>query len=155
MRGYNAAHKEEARQYRLDHQDERNAKSRNYHHQNREKILARKQSYRDARSEEINRKRKDHYLQNKEQIRERVLIKKYGITLEQFDALLVVQNGRCAICGGREPGGRYGQWYVDHDHITGIVRGLLCNRCNISLGKFEDDPDLLEKAAAYVRAHRP
>ena len=58
---------------------------------------------------------------------------KYGISLEEFDALLEKQQGRCAlyaVCGSFEPGGRWGTWAVDHDHVTGKVRGLLCQVCN-------------------------
>ena len=53
--------------------------------------------------------------------------------------------GYCIICGD------IGNTVVDHDHRTGRVRGSLCQRCNIGLGHFRDDPDLLEFAAMYVR----
>lgn len=60
------------------------------------------------------------------------LRRKYGITPEQYDAILATQGGCCAlfeICGSTKPGGK-GIWQVDHDHATGRIRGLLCHTCN-------------------------
>jgi hypothetical protein len=72
------------------------------------------------------------------------LKRKYGLTLEGFDALLVSQGGRCAICGKADADN------VDHDHATGAVRGILCWNCNIAIGQFEDDIDRVCAAAAYL-----
>ncbi|MGE0576133.1 MAG: endonuclease VII domain-containing protein [Reyranella sp.] len=61
------------------------------------------------------------------------------------------QEGRCKIC--RRPA-EEGQWKVlrvDHDHATGKIRGLLCHHCNVALGHFGDSPELLERAAEYLR----
>jgi predicted nucleic acid-binding Zn ribbon protein len=73
----------------------------------------------------------------------------YGITQPEFDARLVAQGGRCAICGSAEPGGK-GGFALDHDHATDRVRGLLCTNCNMGLGRFRDDPALLRAAADYL-----
>jgi len=80
------------------------------------------------------------------------LKRKYGITLEQYEKLLADQGGVCAVCGGPHVGvgGRY---HVDHDHRTGVVRGLLCGTCNTGLGQFKDDPVVLEKAISYLKKH--
>lgn len=75
----------------------------------------------------------------------------YGITVEEFDALLAAQDGKCAICGVSEFPGRGNRPHVDHCHTTGAVRGILCHFCNLGLGNFRDRPDLLESAAAYLR----
>lgn len=75
------------------------------------------------------------------------LKKKYGISLEQYDAMLAKQGGVCAICG-RPPGRR--RLAVDHCHKTKRVRGLLCYKCNYGLGVFRDDPVRLAKASAYL-----
>lgn len=83
--------------------------------------------------------------------RELRLAKLYGITLADYDAMLAAQNGLCAICSAGEPGGNANYWHVDHDHSTGRVRGLLCTRCNIGLGYFQDDPDRLGSALDYLR----
>ena len=75
---------------------------------------------------------------------------KYGMTPEQIERLTFLQDGKCAICGTDSPGGRYDQWAVDHCHVTGSVRGLLCTACNAGLGQFKDDALLLQKAIRYL-----
>lgn len=79
----------------------------------------------------------------------------YNISLEDYNALLDAQDGGCAICGVAPTHGR--ALKVDHDHkccaqgsCGKCVRGLLCNRCNLSIGKFEDNASLLRAAADYL-----
>lgn len=87
---------------------------------------------------------------HKTHVRRSTLRSKYGISVEQYDALLAEQKGCCALCGATEHGrtgesGRHDgsrdwkadSWPVDHDHKTGRVRGLLCNSCNVRLGAYE------------------
>lgn len=73
----------------------------------------------------------------------------YGVTPEQFAALLASQGGRCAICRTDQPGGK-GGWHLDHDHKDDRVRGLLCASCNLLLGHAKDDLDLLRAAVEYL-----
>jgi hypothetical protein len=74
---------------------------------------------------------------------------KYGITLDEYDAMLQSQGMICAICGTDTPGG-WGRFLVDHDHGTGKLRGLLCNGCNGGLGFFKDSSAVLIKAIGYL-----
>jgi hypothetical protein len=83
-------------------------------------------------------------------------LKQYGIDVEQYEAMLADQGGVCAICllPERYVDARTGnprRLSVDHDHQTGRVRGLLCGRCNRSVGQFADDHERLARAAAYLR----
>lgn len=78
-------------------------------------------------------KRYQKTLRGKEIKRGTRLKYEYGITLEQYDKLLESQGGVCAICGTDTPGGM-GRFHIDHDHKTGKIRGLLCNKCNPLLG---------------------
>jgi Recombination endonuclease VII len=79
----------------------------------------------------------------------------YGLTLEQYDAMVAAQEGRCAVCGTDTPGNaRQKHWRIDHCHDNGHVRGLLCHACNTGLGSFKDDPDLLRAAIAYLEKHK-
>lgn len=78
----------------------------------------------------------------------------YGITREEYENLVEEQKNVCRICGNPETSTRNGNvrlLAVDHNHTTGKVRGLLCSRCNVGLGYFKDDPELLEKAIEYIR----
>ena len=77
----------------------------------------------------------------------RNMIRQYGIEPEDYDSLLVQQNGKCAIC--EKPPGR-GSLQIDHCHSTGMVRGLLCGPCNRMLGMASDDPDILIAASKYL-----
>jgi Recombination endonuclease VII len=82
---------------------------------------------------------------------------KYNLTTEQHDEMLAAQNGLCALCGNPpDPNGvrAASRLHVDHDHLTGAVRALLCNVCNQGLGHFRDDPDLLIAAAEYIKRYR-
>lgn len=106
------------------------------------------------------RQRRSH-VQNPERrrsvYRKHHLKTKYGITPEQYDALLEAQDGCCAICGQPEAISTWNgqpRLAVDHDHATGEIRGLLCNHCNTGLGKFRDDPDVLDAAIDYLRQER-
>lgn len=81
---------------------------------------------------------------------------KYGISIDDYNALLAEQDGRCAICQTDDPGegpNRRKNFSVDHHHESGQVRGLLCNRCNRMIGLAQDDPLVLQTAAGYVAKH--
>src|SRR5678815_1750426 len=85
---------------------------------------------------------------------EQVLKREYGITLADYNALLRRQAGRCAVCRRPETvksrSGQHRRLSVDHDHVTGTVRGLLCHRCNILVWAFEDNHTTLDAVRAYV-----
>jgi hypothetical protein len=81
---------------------------------------------------------------------------RYGITPERYDQMSAEQQGLCAICGNSEPGvdkrtGEVMRLSVDHDHETGRVRGLLCQKCNRAIGLLDDDVDRLKWAIDYLR----
>lgn len=120
-RGQTPERQEYMRQYRLENKDALNTKVRE-------------------------RKAADKTIQRASKLKER-----YGITLEEYDNMLKEQGGGCKICGSPDPK-RKGSKHlvVDHCHATGKVRGLLCYRCNVGLGNFEDGPALVLKAYEYL-----
>ena len=77
------------------------------------------------------------------------LRRRYGLSPEQYAALVAAQQGACAICQTVLEEGR--NLHVDHDHTTGAVRGLLCDDCNFGLGKFKDDIEVLRVAVRYLQ----
>ena len=104
-----------------------------------------------------NKQHRIYYANNKEHIKQlpsrlnrnyRIsdLKRKFGITFEQFELLVILQNGLCAIC--RKKLDKH--LAVDHDHKTGEIRGLLCTNCNVGLGHFRDSGELLQRAIDYL-----
>lgn len=72
-------------------------------------------------------------------------LRAYGLTEETYNEMFDSQGGKCLICGDALT------LVVDHDHVTGKVRGLLCNQCNVGLGSFKDRLDLLRNAVLYLQ----
>jgi hypothetical protein len=91
-------------------------------------------------------RREDAAVRSRENDQRRVRL--YGLEAGQYDELLAAQNGVCAICHEIRANGR--GLHIDHDHVTGAVRGLLCTTCNTGLGAFKDRVDLLEEAVRYL-----
>lgn len=90
------------------------------------------------------------------------VVRKYGLSMDLLKAMLESQNGRCAICRKiwaeckAAKRVRHGAMflhylYVDHDHQSGRVRGLLCNACNTAIGRLEEDPSRFDAAASYLK----
>lgn len=76
-------------------------------------------------------------------------LRRFGLTEDEYDLLVERQGGVCAICGlGPTTDGR--RLAVDHDHHTGVIRGLLCTNCNVGIGNFGDNLEVLRKAIAYL-----
>jgi hypothetical protein len=102
--------------------------------------------------EERKQYHRNRYHKNKDNYLDWTYQRHYGITLEAFNQFLQEQDAVCAICKQVCNSGR--RLAVDHDHSTGVVRGLLCGNCNKGLGCFKDSPELLNKAAEYLGKQR-
>jgi hypothetical protein len=111
-----------------------------YYEQNRERFKAYSRNER-AANRERHRERSRNYQR----------MSKYGLTQDDYDALVAAQGGGCAICGGQ--GGMshmIAPLVVDHCHVTGKVRALLCANCNAGLGQLGDDPERAIALAIYL-----
>lgn len=107
----------------------------------REKRLKTRREYTE-RNRAVIRERRKHYR----------LVNDFGISLAEYQRLLAAQKGLCQICG--QPNNRVERTLaVDHNHITGKLRGLLCDRCNLGLGHFNYNKELLKKAVDYLETH--
>lgn len=78
------------------------------------------------------------------------MMKTYGLDLKDYEKMLKAQNYKCAICGSPPPNNRKTRLAIDHCHTSGKVRGLLCDRCNRSIGLLKDDVSVLESAIKYL-----
>lgn len=136
---YNEYMSKYLKQYRKDNPDKvrkmKNNLQNKWRSKNGVKIRGYEKTYADKHPDKVQAKR------------ERRKLKVYGLTPEKYNLMLLSQGGICAIChlarGIRKLA-------VDHDHETGVVRGLLCQFCNTALGKFLDDIKILKRAIEYL-----
>jgi hypothetical protein len=87
------------------------------------------------------------------------VLKKFGLTVENYKNLIKQQENKCAICGNEETALNQRKTHVkplaiDHDHVTGKVRALLCGKCNAGIGMFRESEELLQSAINYIRRHK-
>lgn len=113
---------------------------------NKERKLKTRRLWDKNNIEKVRAGRRRFYRTNLRSVLASRLKKSYGLAVEDFEQIRLNQQNRCAVCKEtflKTP-------HVDHDHLTGKIRGLLCSSCNISLGGFKDSPELLRAAAAYL-----
>ena len=77
------------------------------------------------------------------------MLKKFGMTPDDYNKMLEEQGHGCAICSTKEPRGQ-GRFHIDHCHSTGKIRGLLCAKCNVGLGQFDDNIEKMSSAIRYI-----
>lgn len=125
----NAAEAARMRKYRLENAEQHRAVRRAYRVKNRDRLVAQERARR-----EVNKDRYKNYH----------LKAAYGITTDEVDTISAHQGCRCASC--RE----LVELHVDHNHVTGDVRGLLCGPCNRALGLLKEDPMRIRALAVYI-----
>ena len=150
---YREAHKEKISAQNLAYREANKDKIRDqrkvYREANKEEILARNRAYHKSNRESLLVKQRTYRKDNLDKIKAQYRKRKYGLADEQYQALLLSQNGFCAIC--RKLSKR--SLHVDHNHETKSIRGILCNGCNTALGLFDDNLDALRRAIAYLEAN--
>lgn len=130
------------------------AKARRRYVEGKDKILERNRQWRETNRERDLENKRQRYLKNRDRAAElgrSNRLKRYGLTETDYIALLDAQGGRCAICSGASSA----RLAVDHDHDTGVVRGLLCGNCNRGIGYLRDSVEILRAAVAYLTQERP
>jgi hypothetical protein len=168
---------EYAHQYYLRHKEELLAKNKAWREANPDKMKASKDAWNSANKEEIAAYSKNYRKENNERVkkwkndwyhnnpekgkemhRRHYFKRNYGLTPEDYERMKQERNNKCDICGNicdkRRKDGLPLEPCIDHDHNTKKIRGMLCNRCNQTLGRIEDDPDLLLKMIDYLRRTR-
>lgn len=123
-----------------------------YREKNRKEYSKYNKEYKRVNKEILKEDRKKYQMSNKEKISDQVravkLKRRYGITTQHYDDLLIEQDYKCVICGTEYRCDK--RLHVDHDHETGDVRGLLCGECNRGIGMFKDSQKLLKNAINYL-----
>ncbi len=125
---------------------------RRYRAANRDRLVEYKRIWNKKNRSRISTQRAVRYATRRDLFLNNELKFKFGISLEQYEAMLLAQNHSCSICG--VPAAELKKrMSVDHDHATGKVRALLCHHCNAGLGYFKDNEQILTKAIKYLYEH--
>ena len=107
---------------------------------------------------EENRVRKEmdaeHRAKYREESREAMRVSKYGMDNELYETVMQFQDQNCAICTKPRPEEHEPQFHIDHDHNTNTVRGILCSNCNVGLGNFMDNTEILRSAIIYLEINK-
>ena len=136
--------KEQGKRWREDHKEELRLKYREYRLAHLDQIQQREKEYAQEHKEEKKAVYDKWYDANRG--------RGHGLKPADIERMLVLQDGKCALCK-KTDSGPY-DWNVDHDHQTGQIRGLLCGTCNRGLGMFYENPETLRRAADYLEKHR-
>ncbi len=140
------------RDYYVDHKEEIAKRKSKRWQEHREEHKKYRRTYYLAHKKELAEKQKIYRQKHKREIaeykRKRTLLRRYNLTLEQVDELLIKQDHRCAIC--KKPLTE-AQRTIDHDHRTGEARGILCMPCNSGLGMFKEDQTVMAEAIQYLK----
>ena len=136
MAGMRDGHRNECKECNL-------AEKRRRYEADPAKYKAMVKRWQQANAERLNAYRREYNATpgRKRALRDGYYRRTFGISADDFDGLLGEQGGGCAICGCVPE--REASFHLDHDHVTGEVRGILCLSCNQGVGKFRDDPELL------------
>ena len=126
--------KSKTKQWCLDNPERRKEYKKQYYKDNYQKIRIYRQQY---------------YKNHCEQVKENNLKRVYGLSPEDWQKIWDNQEGKCKICD--VPFESPPEAYIDHNHLTGKIRGLLCSKCNFAIGLLGDDPKLMIKAIEYLR----
>lgn len=152
-----------SRKYYREHRDERLIKNAARKELNKERYEVAAKRWREANKAHLREYMAEWRAANRQKLRDwhanyrathpkswrdRVLRKKYGFGVREYNDMVIGQAGRCLICFRVPPE----DLVVDHDHQTGKVRGLLCQRCNRMLGHVDDNPRTLRHAMNYLEA---
>ncbi len=105
----------------------------------------------EKKRELFNSRAREYYKNNKDKSYNSWLIRKYNISLIDKNKIFVNQGSKCAICKREDANIKVNKFYIDHDHTTGKVRGVLCHHCNSAIGYFKDNIELLLLAIEYLK----
>lgn len=135
--------------YYMAHKEKAQECTKNWKRKNKEHLKISRRNYREKNKNKENKARNNWRATHKDRVKSTLLKRNYGISLNQFNKILIHQKNHCAICSEffvKTP-------HVDHNHKTGKIRGLLCSRCNLAIGFTRDNIVILENAIKYLRKY--
>jgi len=138
------------KEYRERKKEEINTQRKEYRQNNKTKIAERDKEYRSKNAEQTRLRSAEWYANNKERTKNSRLLRKYNISLDDYNKMLIEQEGKCWICSMKAEDEINKVLVVDHNHLTGKVRGLLCNRCNTAIGLLQESQEILQKVSKYL-----
>jgi len=155
IKHWRETHRTEARAYQrkwiLEHPDRIREHSRRSRIKHRAQIKQYQRRWAEKNKEKLRLQRQQYYRANRTHILHRVREHAFGLPTGSYQHILTICGNNCQVCGKlRSKKGLA----LDHDHTTKHIRGLLCCECNSGIGLLQDNPDLLEKAARYLRDNR-
>ncbi len=131
-----------------ENKEKRNVVSKIYYQNNKEKQLVLSRAWYQRNKAKCRVAGKAWQERNPTKIDNYRLLRQYGITLDEYNAMHISQGGLCAICNTQPK-----KLCVDHDHATGRVRKLLCHKCNLAVAWIEQGTGMMDKANKYIREH--
>jgi len=143
--------KEKNKQYRLDNKEKVAQTKKRWEEQNPQSVKDISKRYKERNLERVRLRQKLAYHANKDRHKGNALKRKYGMTLDDYEKMLQDQNGSCAICLVKVEDTKKKYLCVDHNHLTGEVRSLLCDPCNSAIGFFKEDQEVILRAADYLK----
>ena len=141
--------KEYQQQYREKNREQLSLYQREYRQQNKKKISVLKKQYYQQNRETLLKKSKQYQSTRKEHNKDYRLKRCFGISLEEYNRKLQLQEFQCAICHIHQDELTL-SLSVDHNHKTNQIRGLLCNNCNTAIGRLKENPEYFKNAVEYL-----
>jgi len=107
--------------------------------------------YTETHRKEINARSNLYSHNHRKQKKENELKRRYGLSITEYNNLLLSQDNRCAICGQFLDLTNPRDICIDHNHQTGVIRGILCHKCNLAIGLLRDNPEYTNNATIYLK----
>lgn len=134
-----------------EEREQHNARHRRWREANKDRLNAYAKKRRAERRDEENAYHRNWRKANPNKVRLIQAKYRYGVSAKEYQALLLLQDNKCLICLSEfDSNSKRTTAHVDHSHISGEIRGLLCDWCNKGLGIFEDNIDRLSRAIKYL-----
>ena len=146
------------KEYYRTHKEQILTRVKNYNNAHKNKISIYKQKYRNTHRDKYIKANRKYRITNKDRLRN--FNKKYhlksqhNLSIKEYNDLVLSQNNKCAICGQPLDFQNTFNICIDHSHLTGVIRGILCRTCNMAIGLLRDNPEYVRNALEYLERNK-